>query len=232
MIQVNEISICYKEKDREYLAVNNLSLTFESGSFTSIVGRSGSGKTSLLNAIGGILLPISGEIIVDDMNIYRLSNKELAKYRSQHIGYIFQNFYLEECYTVEQNIEIALMIGGYPLKRRKERIDCLLENVGMKDEKKKKVGKLSGGERQRICIARALANDPNIILADEPCGNLDSYNGAIIMNHLQNLSQKGKTVILVTHNLEDAKKTERIIELKDGIVFRDEKNGYTPTGLE
>ena len=133
---------------------------------------------------------------------------------------------------MEQNIEIVLMISGYPKKKRKERIKELLQIVELEDKQEKKVAKLSGGERQRVCIARAIANNPEIILADEPCGNLDTYNGEIVMQLLRRFANQGKTVILVTHNLEDAKKTDRVIELKDGIVIKDEKNGCTSVGVE
>lgn len=224
MIQINHVSINYKGNNNECLAINDVSLAIESGSFTSIVGRSGSGKTSLLNALGGLLLPTKGEVLVDGEDIYQLSDVKLAEYRSAHIGYIFQDFYLEGHYSVQQNLEIVLMITGYPVTKRKKKIAELLERVGLEGRQKQRTATLSGGERQRVCIARALANNPQIILADEPCGNLDSYNGAIIMDYLQEFSQEGKTVVLVTHNMEDAGKTDRIIELKDGVVMRDERN--------
>lgn len=224
MIQINHVSINYKENKNEYLAVNDVNLAIESGSFTSIVGRSGSGKTSLLNALGGLLLPTRGEVLVDGEEIYRLSDVKLSEYRSSHIGYIFQDFYLEGHYSVEQNLEIVLMITGYPAAKRKKKIAELLKRVGLEGRQKQRTATLSGGERQRVCIARALANNPQIILADEPCGNLDSHNGEIVMDYLRAFSQEGKTVVLVTHNREDAGKTDRVIELKDGVVVRDEKN--------
>lgn len=222
MIQCKYVNIKYKEGNSEFIAVNNVSLTFESGSFTSIVGRSGSGKTSLLNAMGGLLPPTNGKILVNGTNIYKYSERKLSEYRNRHIGYIFQNFYLEHNYTVKQNIEIALMIAGYPTKKRREKIEELLTVVGMEKKQKQLVASLSGGERQRVCIARALANNPPIILADEPCGNLDTQNGAVIMEHLYQFSREGKTVVLVTHNLEDAKKSDRIIELEDGRVVSED----------
>lgn len=224
MIEASHVSVTYKQGSNECLAVNNVSLVFEPGSFTSVVGRSGSGKTSLLNVIGGILVPAEGKVLIDGTDIYQFSNGQLSEYRSRNIGYIFQDFYLENQYSVEQNLEIVLMISAYPNSKRKKKIVELLEIVGLEGKQKQRAANLSGGERQRVCIARALANDPKIILADEPCGNLDSYNGEIIMEHLQALSKSGKTVILVTHNMEDAKKTDRVVELKDGIVVRDEKN--------
>ena len=225
MIQINQLSITYRDENNKYLAIKEVSLDFMPGSFVSIIGRSGSGKTSLLNAMGGLLPPSEGQVLVNKQDIYKLSEKKQAEYRNLQIGYIFQEFYLEEQYTVEKNIEIALMISRIPRAERKEKIEQLLQRVGLESMQKKKVSQLSGGEKQRVCIARALANDPEIILADEPCGNLDSYNGEIIMGLLRKLADPGKLVILVTHNKEDAKKTDRVIELKDGIVIKDEQMG-------
>lgn len=225
MIQADHIKMKYKEGENAFFAVNDISLTFEPGTFTAIIGRSGSGKSTLLSILGGLQKPTEGVVQVEGSELYEYTDNQLADYRSRHIGFIFQAFYLEERYTVYQNIEIALMIGECPKKERKKRIGILLERVGLLDKEKVRVEKLSGGEKQRVCIARAIANAPSVILADEPCGNLDFYNGRLVMDLLRELSDEGKTVILVTHNLEDAGRTDRIIELKDGKVIRDEKNG-------
>lgn len=131
---------------------------------------------------------------------------------------------MESHYSVEQNLEIALMTTHCPSAERRDKIKNILSLVGLENKQKQNAGNLSGGERQRVCIARALINDPKLILADEPCGNLDSDNGAVVMEQLRRCSDAGKTVVLVTHNLEDARKTDRIIELKDGKVIKDETN--------
>lgn len=222
MIEVKNLSVRYQEGEQAFLALKDIQLMFPDSGFVSVVGRSGSGKSTLLNAMGGLAKPTEGAIIYNHENIYEKTDKELAKYRSENIGYIFQEFYLENTFTVYQNVEIALMVTKYPRNKRKEKIHSLLEKVGMLEKCNVNVGKLSGGEKQRVCIARALINGNSVILADEPCGNLDSYHGDIVMKLLEDLAKEGKLVVLVTHNLEDAKKTNRIIELRDGIVIKDE----------
>ncbi|MBD5088303.1 MAG: ABC transporter ATP-binding protein [Clostridiales bacterium] len=225
MIRVSDLIVDYNEKGNKFRALNGIDLFIKENTFVSIVGRSGSGKSTLLSALGGLQYPTSGLVLVDEKNIYECNKNQLADYRCKKIGFIFQAFHLEELYTSYQNIEICLMISQFPKKERKKHIMDLLAKVGMEDKSDIQVGKLSGGEKQRICIARAIANNPDIILADEPCGNLDSYNGEIVMNLLQMLANEGKTVILVTHNIDDALKTERVIELRDGKVVKDEYNG-------
>lgn len=218
MIEAKNISMKYGQGENEFLALNNISISIEKGTFVSIVGRSGSGKSTLLSILGGLLKPTQGTVLIQKDNLYEYNDNQLADYRSRNIGFIFQAFHLENLYTVYQNMEIALMIGQYPKKERRERIETLLDKVGMREKINVCVGKLSGGEKQRVCIARALANEPEIIFADEPCGNLDSYNGDIVMELLGKLVKEGKTVVLVTHNQEDANKTDRIIEMRDGSV--------------
>ena len=224
MIKAKNISMRYGEGANEFLALDDVNLSIEKGTFVSIVGRSGSGKSTFLSILGGLLKPTSGSIWITDNNLYEYHNNQMADYRSKHIGFIFQAFHLESLYTVYQNIEIALMVGQCPKKERKEKIESLLDKVGMKEKMNVCVKNLSGGEKQRVCIARALANEPDIIFADEPCGNLDSYNGNIVMEMLRTLVEEGKTVVLVTHNNEDAQKTDRIIEMRDGKVIKDEEN--------
>lgn len=224
MFQLKNVKKEYQEGESKLVALDISELDIKKGEFVSIIGKSGSGKSTLLKVIGSLLIPSSGEVIFNDVNICKKNSKEKAEYRSSHIGFIFQEFCLEEMYTVYQNIEIPLMISGYPVKEREKRIDELIRMVDIEKKKDIRVNKLSGGEKQRVCIARALANSPECILADEPCGNLDTYNGQNIMRILRNIAERGNTVILVTHNLEDAKLTDRIIELKDGKKVRDEKN--------
>lgn len=221
MIELKDITLEYAE-NQLVKAVDHVNIEMEQGKFISIVGCSGSGKSSLLSVLGGMKKPTSGELFVDGENVYKKNNVKLAKYRREKIGFIFQSFHLEPNYTVYENIEIALMIGRYPTSKRKEHIEKLLEQVGLVDKKNMKTGKLSGGEKQRVCIARALANEPKLILADEPCGNLDTENSRQIMKLLRDCAKGERLVVLVTHNLMDAQMTDRIIELKDGAVIRDE----------
>ena len=222
MIILQDLSVKFPEGNNEIYAVNSVNIELPCNEFISITGRSGSGKSTTLNVIGGLLRPTSGQVMVDGENIYSYKEKELANYRSQKVGFIFQSFHLEEMYTVYQNIEIALIISNYPKSKREERIDELLEYVGLLSKKGVQVRNLSGGEKQRVCIARAVANEPDIILADEPCGNLDTTNSHMVMELLRKFVSEDRVVILVTHNLEDARKTDRIIEMRDGKIISDE----------
>lgn len=223
-IEIENVQVVYPIPNGNFIAINDLSISVLEKSFISITGRSGSGKSTLLKIIGGILRPTSGKVIIEGNDIYSYSDVYLAEYRMKKIGFIFQDYFLEELYTVYQNIEIALMISGFPPHMRLERIEKVLEEVGLTGKENIQVLNLSGGEKQRVGIARAIANSPDIILADEPCGNLDYENGKRVMQLLREESDKGKTVILITHNIEDAKETDRIITLEDGRVIKDEKS--------
>ena len=223
-IEIENVQVVYPMPNGNFITMNDLSISVLEKSFISITGRSGSGKSTLLKIIGGILRPTSGKVIIEGNDIYSYSDVYLAEYRMKKIGFIFQDYFLEELYTVYQNIEIALMISGFPPNMRLERIEKVLEEVGLTGKENIQVLNLSGGEKQRVGIARAIANSPDIILADEPCGNLDYENGKRVMQLLREESDKGKTVILITHNIEDAKETDRIITLEDGRVIKDEKS--------
>lgn len=219
MIETVKLGKCYKDESGGNWAVRNVSVSLAAGRFTSIVGRSGSGKSTFMKMIGGLLFPDEGRVLTDGTDLYGMKEKELAGYRCHKVGFIFQDFLLEEMYTVRQNIEIALMISGILPKRRQELIEQALESVGLQDKVKAVVKNLSGGERQRACIARAIVNSPEIILADEPCGNLDWENGRMIMKLLRVQADRGRNVVLVTHNREDAKMTDEIITMQDGTII-------------
>lgn len=166
--------------------------------------------------------PTSGEVIIDGTSLKEMSIKEKCRIRNEKIGFIFQSFYLEESYTVFTNVEMLLIIKGIPKAQRKKAVKEALEKVGLSEKIKMKAAKLSGGEKQRVAIARAIVNSPEILFADEPCGNLDTENGEVIMNLLGGFVKQGVTVVLVTHNMEDAKRADRIISIKDGMVTGDE----------
>ena len=222
MIQVNDLYKCFSSGDSTVAAVNHISFEVEQGEFVSFVGKSGSGKSTLLHLLGGLLVPDGGQILVNDRNLAEMKKDELADYRSKNTGFIFQSFFLEPSYTVYENLKVALMIAGISKGERDERIKQALESVGLSEKIKTQAARLSGGERQRVAIARALVRSPQVILADEPCGNLDSENSEMIMNILKNLNEEGKTVLLVTHNPKDALCAKRVIEMKDGRIVRND----------
>lgn len=186
---------------------------------TIIEGPSGSGKTTLLNIIGGLLKPSSGKILVNNKNIIEMNDNEKAYYRNKVIGFVFQSFYLEPNFTVYDNVEVPLIIAGIPKNERRKMILSTLDSVGLLDKEKMIASKLSGGEKQRVSIARAIVNNPEIILADEPTGNLDSKNGDMIMSLLKRISKEDKIVIVITHNDEQAiKYGDKIYRLNDGEI--------------
>lgn len=218
MIDISHVSKIYDKRH----VVNNVSFSIDKGSFISIVGKSGSGKTTLMNMIGSLILPDEGKILVEGKDISAFSEKEVAYYRNQTIGFVFQDFHLEPTYSVYENTVLPMDISGNRRGMKKRATD-VLEMVGMQDHIHKKVTELSGGEQQRICVARAIIQEPKIILADEPCGNLDTYNSDIIMDLLKGLAENGCTVVLITHNPDAASMTDRKITLSDGALIGDER---------
>mgnify|MGYP004701658703 CR=1 FL=1 len=199
-------------------ALKDVSLNIPQGSFTCIIGPSGHGKSTLMHLIGGLDRPSGGKIYIGDTEISTLANTDLARLRGQRIGFVFQFFNLLQGLTALENIEIAMMLAGVPETIQRQRAEKLLALVGLAEKAGSKPGQLSGGQQQRVAIARALANDPDILLLDEPTGNLDSVAEAEILDLLQNLHRQGKTVIIVTHSDEVAKRAERIIRVKDGLI--------------
>lgn len=218
MIKVNNVFKFYKMGDENIAALNGIDLNIGNGEFTAIVGQSGSGKSTLMNLIGGLDKPSDGNIIVDGEDISKLGDKDLSKYRNQKVGFVFQSFNLEPSLTSLENVMMPLMFAGINEYKRKEMALHALSLVGLDKRSKHKPTELSGGERQRVSIARAIANNPSILLADEPTGNLDSKTGLSIMNLLKDLKTKGYTVVMVTHNMEDAKKADKMVKIKDGQI--------------
>lgn len=215
MIKLTEIS----KNFHNCKALCGINLMIPHNEFVAITGNSGSGKSTLLSIISGLEKPTSGQVFYNQQDISKFTDKEISEFRNRRIGFIFQNFFLIPEYTVLQNIEMPLLLRK--TKDRQQKCKEMLFEVGLLSKINEKTCHLSGGEQQRCAIARALISDPEILFADEPCGNLDSANSAIIMELLGKLKDKGKTIILVTHNMEDAKKADRIIKLKDGEIIDD-----------
>ncbi|MDR3293690.1 MAG: ABC transporter ATP-binding protein [Clostridiales bacterium] len=220
MIEIEDLS----KNFGAFRALSEINLKIEKGEFTALVGDSGSGKSTLLNLIGQIDEPTEGDILIDGVSTVKMSEKEKSKLRNGKFGFVFQAFYLESGYSVYKNLEIPLIIKGVPKKERTDIIKNALNSVGMETKLRLTAAVLSGGEKQRVAIARALTCDPEIILADEPCGNLDSKNSKIVLDLLRDLHKKGKTIIMVTHNLTHTKYAGRVIRLSDGAVVNDIKN--------
>lgn len=218
MLTVSQLSKTFRSASQDVKAVNGVSFTVPTGTFASIVGQSGSGKTTLLSLLGGLDSPTEGTITVDDREVSKLSDRQLIKYRREKIGFIFQHYNLVPNLSALENVMLPMEFAGLRSKGRKDRAILLLNQVGLKDDKQtRKPGRLSGGEQQRVSIARALANKPTILLADEPTGNLDSHTGKVIVELLKSLAKTEKTtVIVVTHDLALAKQADVTFRLKDG----------------
>ncbi|SMC27434.1 putative ABC transport system ATP-binding protein [Clostridium acidisoli DSM 12555] len=218
MIEVKNVSKTYKMGKEVVTALNNVTVKINDSEFVAIVGPSGSGKSTLMHLVGGLDTPTAGSIYVDGKDISKLKDKDMSKYRNQTIGFVFQSFNLENTQTALENVMMPLIFAGVSVKERKAKAKKALEMVGLGDKIKHKPNEMSGGQRQRVSIARALVNEPQIIFADEPTGNLDSKNGELIMKLLNDLNAKGYTIIMVTHNMEEAKKAKRVITIKDGEI--------------
>ncbi len=207
-------------------ALKGVNVNIEKGEFVSIVGSSGSGKSTLMHIVGILDRPTSGRVFLEGKDVSELSPEEQAEIRNKKIGFVFQSFNLLSRTSALDNVALPLIYAGVSDQERTERAKKALERVGLGDRLGHFSTQLSGGQQQRVAIARALINDPSLILADEPTGNLDTKSGEEIMEFLGELNDAGNTIVLVTHELDIAKKTKRIIELRDGLVIRDVKNGH------
>ncbi len=222
VLKLHNIKKIYKVKDENILALDNINIDFELGKFYLIIGHSGSGKSTLLHLLGLIDNADSGEIIFNDNNISNLNSKELAKLRNEKIGYIFQEFYLDKYLKAYENIMVPMLINKNFSNKKEifKRSLLLLDKVGLEKRKNHFPKQLSGGEQQRVCIARALANYPDIILADEPTGNLDINNEKYIFNLLKELASENKCVIMVSHSSDAKNYADVILEMDNGRLKR------------
>ncbi len=224
MININAITKEYIMGDNKLLALNEVDVSIKEGEFVSIMGSSGSGKSTLMNIIGCLDVPTSGDYFFRNKNISNYNSNMLAELRNKDIGFIFQNFNLLPRLNALENVTLPLLYSGKNIKERTKLSMEALENVGLKDRTHHKPNQLSGGQQQRVSIARAIAGNPKLILADEPTGALDSYTSLEIMKILNDLNSNGITIILVTHEKDIAQYGSRIIKMKDGKIIEDKKN--------
>jgi len=221
MIHLKNVGRIYEGDTYRIAALENINLNVNEGEFISIMGRSGSGKTTLLNLIGFLDTPTDGQYSFDGKDVSNITVSKLWKYRRKNIGFVFQNFALIDTNTVYENVILPLQAVSMPHRQLKERAYEMLERVGISDIKNKYPSQISGGQKQRTAIARALANDPRIILADEPTGALDTETGDAIIELFRDINQKGKTIIIVTHDDKVAEKTRRRVRLEKGQIVED-----------
>lgn len=223
VIQVEHVSRIYHPNEIEVHAVNDVSVSFSKGEFTAIVGPSGSGKTTLLNMIGGLDQPTSGSVTIDGTHIHELSENRLINFRRDHIGFVFQAYNLIPVLTAYENAEFVMLLQKKPAQERKERVQTLLDAVGMGNLLENRPGQLSGGQQQRVAVVRALAPKPSFILADEPTANLDTHSTSALLDLMADLNEKeGVTFIFSTHDQRVMDRAKRIITLTDGKISNDE----------
>lgn len=225
MIELKNVGHIYNDgASSQCRALVDINLNIKEGEYISIVGQSGSGKTTFLNVVSGLMKPTEGTVLFDGKDIYKLNMEGLAKHRNKNIGFIFQHYYLEPKFTVFENVAIPLLNNKITKEEILNNVSKALSEVGLYDKADKLVSMLSGGERQRVAIARAIVNNPKVIFADEPTGNLDTINGEMVISLLEKFWKEGKTIILVTHNETQSKKAKKTIKIEDGKIISVSKN--------
>lgn len=224
VIHLEDVEKVYEMGETKVRALRGSNLEIDEGEFIAVMGPSGSGKSTLMNMMGALDVPTRGLVEVADRNLSEMGPDELALLRNEKVGFIFQEFNLLKNLNTIQNVMLPLTIQEVPESERRSRAAELLEKVGLGDRLKHMPSELSGGQRQRVSIARALANDPDIVLADEPTGNLDTDTGAKIMELLTEFNEQGKTIIMVTHDPNDAEYADRTIKIKDGVTHPGEED--------
>ena len=223
-ILVKDVHKHFGVGDVKVEVLKGIDMEIRKGEFISIMGPSGSGKSTLLYLIGGLDQPTGGNVFIKDKDIHKLNDKHESEMRRRDIGFVFQFYNLVPNFNIEENVMLPVLLDGGKMKKYKDKLDEVLEIVDLKDRKKHTPRELSGGQQQRVAIARALMNDPDIILADEPIGNLDSKSGTNIMELFQKINKEhNKTIVQVTHSHSAALYGSRIVNIKDGVIFKDEK---------
>lgn len=233
MIDCKNLKKIYINGDIETVALAGISFKIEKGEFVAIIGPSGSGKSTLMHILGALDTPTSGQYFLDGKEMSRLNDDELSDFRRERIGFVFQSFNLLPRTTVLRNVMLPLLFSGLPQKERARRAREALKYAGLEDEilYGKFSNQLSGGQIQRVAIARSLINNPSIILADEPTGNLDTKTSHVVMSAFQELNRKGHTIVIITHEKEIAEYAMRIISIRDGMIEKDEQknNNFSKT---
>ena len=224
LIELQNLYKIYSDGDSEIRALDDFSLTIDEGEFVAIVGSSGSGKSTCMNMIGCLDVPTSGKYLLNGTDVSRMTDDEQAKIRNQMIGFIFQQYNLIPKLNLIENVELPLIYRGISAAKRREMAEISLERVGLIDRKNKFPSQLSGGQQQRVSIARALAGNPPLILADEPTGALDSKTGRDVLEFIKTLNAEGNTIVLITHDNSIAAETKRIVRIADGKKISDEIN--------
>ena len=222
LIEIKKLSKTYESGEEHILALANVDLSIERGEFISIMGPSGSGKSTLLSILGGLNHPTEGEVVVDEIPIYKLPMEKLADFRREYLGFVFQSFQLIPYLTVIENVMLPLAITEKSNREQLMMAEEMLEKMGLKGKGRRLPDQLSGGEQERVAIARALVNSPPILLADEPTGNLDTQTGREIMELFKSLNEEGQTIVMVTHNPENVAFSSRTVHLRDGKVVNGE----------
>ena len=222
-VKVNNISKIYKSADIEVNALIDVSFSFEQGEFAAIVGPSGSGKSTLMHILGTIDKPTKGEVYIDGIATSKMNGDKLAEFRNKKLGFVFQAYNLINGLNAEMNVELPLMVNPMSGSERKKRADKLLTQLGLGDRMKLKPTQLSGGQQQRVAVARALVNNPSLVLADEPTGNLDTKSGDEVIKLLKGISRdQNVTVVMVTHNPDITRRCDRVLHIKDGRLEKNE----------
>jgi putative ABC transport system ATP-binding protein len=221
LIDIRQVTKHYGSGSETFAALRGVSFTIAAGEFVAIMGQSGSGKSTLLSILGGMSQPSTGELWVGGEDIYRLSDERRADFRASQLGFVFQSFHLIPYLTAQENVLLPLAIGKQQRSAKYQAAAEALGRVGLAGKKERLPNQLSGGEQERVAIARAIVNRPQILLADEPTGNLDSHNSEEVMALFAELNRAGQTIVMVTHNPDNCVYAERTIHLRDGLVVQD-----------
>ena len=219
LIELEGVTREYGQGGEQVKALRGVDLSIREGEFAAVMGPSGSGKSTLLTILGGLGRPSTGRVAIDEINIYGLSAECLADFRREYIGFVFQQFQLIPYLTAVENVELPLIVAGLKAREQRRMAEEALARVGLSGKAGRLPNQLSGGEQERVAIARAIVNRPPLVLADEPTGNLDSVTGAEIMNLFLALNREGLTLVMVTHNVENAAYARRTIQIRDGLVI-------------